>query len=147
MANTTKIKTVIEPYVRDWLSRQFPREVFKEKLITLSTGSDYKFDAVAEDGSIVGAILCNRPKTRTGRENTGGVRKARNDIESLKLLPATVKKLMVFTDAGFLDLIHRRAARFGAESIQMMVCPLSPNLAELLRNILDDASNEQGAAE
>jgi len=147
MANTTKIKTVIEPYIQNWLSTKFPGHIFKEKLVTLSTGSSYRFDAVAEDGSIVGAILCNRPKTRTGRENTGAVRKARNDVDSLKLLPAAVKKLMVFTDAGFCELVSRRAARFGTESIDMMVCILPPNLGGLLRDILDEASNEQRAAE
>lgn len=147
MANTTKIKTVIEPYIQNWLSTKFPGHIFKEKLVTLSTGSSYRFDAVAEDGFIVGAILCNRPKTRTGRENTGAVHKARNDVDSLKLLPAVVKKLMVFTDAGFCELVSRRAARFGTESIDMIVCILPPNLAKLLRDILDEASNEQRAAE
>jgi hypothetical protein len=147
MADTTKIKTIIEPYVREWLSGQFPGHVFKEELITLSTGSYYKFDTVAEDGSIVGAVLCNRPKTRTGRENTGGVRKARNDIESLKLLPTDVKKLMIFTNVDFLKLIHRRAARFGIESIRMMECPLPPKLVLLLQQVLDEASREQRAAQ
>lgn len=147
MADTTKIKTVIEPYIQNWLSTKFPGHIFKEKLVMLSTGSSYRFDAVAEDGSIVGAILCNRPKTRTGRENTGAVRKARNDVDSLKLLPTAVKKLMVFTDAGFRELVSRRAARFGTESICMKVCVLPSNLAKLLRGILDEASNEQRAAE
>ena len=147
MADTTKIKTVIEPYIQNWLSTQFPGHVFKEKPVLLITRSSHRFDAVAEDGSIVAAILCNRPKTRTGRENTGAVRKARNDVDSLKLLPAAVKKLMVFTDAGFRELVSRRVARFGTESIDMIVCMLPPNLGRLLRDILNEASNEQRAAE
>lgn len=147
MVDTTKIKTVIEPYVRSWLSTQFPGHIFKEKPVLLLTGSSYRFDAVAEDGSIVGAILCNRPRTRTGRENTGAVRKAIDDVNYLKLLPAVVKKLMIFTDVGCRDLIRRRAARQGIESIDMMVCTLPRDLAELLREILDAASNEQRAAD
>ena len=147
MANTTKIKSVIEPYIQNWLSTHFPGYVFKERLVPLITGSSYKFDAVAEGGSIVGAILCNRPRTRTGRENTGAVRKALGDINYLKLLPIDVKKLMVFTDAGCCELIRRRAARLGTESIDMVVCTLPPDLAKLLRDILDEASNEQRAAE
>jgi len=147
VVDTTKIKTVIEPYIQNWLSTCFLGHVFKKKPVPLTTGSSHRFDAVAEDGSIVGAILCNRPRTRTGRENTGAVRKARNDVTFLKLLPSVVKKLMIFTDAGCCDLIRRRAARLGTESIDMMVCTLPPNLAKLLRNILDEASNEQRAAE
>ncbi|MBW1839827.1 MAG: hypothetical protein JRI49_07805 [Deltaproteobacteria bacterium] len=146
MADTTKIKTDIEPYVRDWLSRQFSGHIFKERSISLSTGSSYNFDAVTEDNSIVGAILCGRPRTSGGNENTGAVRKGRNDIESLKLLPAVVKKLMVFTDSGLLELINRRAARFGTESIEMILCPLPVHFAELVKRILDNASNEQRAA-
>ena len=97
MVDTTKIKTVIEPYVRDWLSKQFPGHVFKEKPIQLKTGESYTFDAVAEDASIVVAILSNRAKTKTGRENTGAVRKALLEICYLKAAPESVKKVMIRT--------------------------------------------------
>lgn len=147
MVNTTKIRTVIEPYVRNWLSTRFPRHIFREKLVQLTTGHGYSFDAVAEDGSIVGAILCNRPSTRTGRENTGAIRKASWDLNYLKLLPADVKKLMVFTDARFCELVCHRAARLGTESIEMIVCELPADLKELLEQILNQASNEQRVAE
>lgn len=147
MADTTKIKTEIEPYVRSWLSTQFTGHVFKEKSLHLTSGGNYIFDAVAEDGSIVAAILCNRAVTRTGRENTGGVRKALTEVGYLKIIPASVRKLMVFTDDAFCQLIRRRASRLGTESIQMVVCKLPPNLETLLGGILDKASREQRAAE
>ncbi len=147
MADTTKIKTVIEPYVRNWLSEQFPGHVFKEKPVRLTTGESYTFDAVAGDASVVAAILSNRAKTRTGRENTGGVRKALTEISYLKAAPEGVKKVMVFTDDDFCQLIRRRASRLGTEPIQMMVCKLPPHLEAELREILDKASHEQRAAE
>ena len=147
MADTTKIKTMIEPYVRNWLSEQFPRHIFKEKPIRLTTGETYAFDAVAEDVSVVAAILCNRAKTRTGRENTGGVRKALTEISYLKAASEGVKKVMVFTDDDFCQLIRHRASRLGTEPIQMMVCKLPPHLEAELKEILDKASHEQRAAE
>lgn len=147
MADTTKIKTVIEPYVRNWLSKQFSGHVFKEKPVQLTTGESYTFDAVAEDASVVAAILSNRAKTRTGQENTGGVRKALSEIGYLKAAPERVKKVMVFTDDDFCQLIRRRASRLGTGPIQMMVCKLPPHLEAVLREILDKASHEQRAAE
>lgn len=147
MADTTKIKTVIEPYVRSWLSEQFPGHVFEEKPVELATGGNYAFDAVAEDGSIIVAILCNRAVTRTRRENTGGVRKALAELSYLKAVPADAEKVMIFTDDSFCHLIQRRARRLGTEPIQMMVCPLPPPLEVLLKEILDKASYEQRAAE
>jgi hypothetical protein len=147
MADTTKIKTVIEPYVCNWLSKQFPGHVFKEKPIQLTTGKNYNFDAVTEDASVVAAILSNRAKTRTGRENTGGVRKALSEISYLNAAPKRAKKVMVFTDDDFYQLIQRRASRLGIGSIQMMVCKLPSHLEAMLRGILDKASYEQRAAE
>lgn len=147
MADTTKIKTVIEPYVRNWLSEQFPKHIFEEKPIRLMTGESYTFDAVADDGTVVAAILCNRAKTRTGRENTGGVRKALTEISYLKATPEAVKIVMVFTDGDFCQLIQRRASRLGTQPIQMMVCRLPPRLEAELKEILDKASHEQRAAE
>ena len=147
MTDTTKIKTVIEPYVRSWLSKQFAEHVFEEKPIQLTSGGSYIFDAVAEDGSIVAAILCNRAVTRTGRENTGGVRKALTELGYLKAISPGIQRLMVFTNDGFCQLIRRRASRLGTGPIQMIVCKLPPHLEALLREILDRASHEQRAAE
>jgi hypothetical protein len=141
MASTREIKTTIEPYVRNWLSTQYPGHVFTERAI-----SGFSYDAVSEDSSIIGGILCNRSKTRTGNENTGGVRKALQNISGLKKTPEKSKKIMVFTNTEFLELIQRRANRFGTEDISMMVCKLPPNLDLLLTNILDSASREQRAA-
>ena len=142
MVDTTKIKTIIEPYIRSWLSTQFPGHIFYEKSIQVMSG-EYKFDGVAEDGSIVGAFLCNRARTSGNNENTGAVRKALNDISYLKLLPTDVKKLMIFTDSGCCELIHRRSARLGTESINMIVCNLPTHLKILLYSILNAASKEQ----
>jgi hypothetical protein len=142
VADTTKIKTVIEPYVRNWLSEQFGGHIFKEKPLRLASGETYAFDAVAEDVSVVAAILCNRAKTRTGRENTGGVRKALMEISYLKAAPVEVKKVMVFTDDDFYQLTRRRASKLGTEPIQMMVCKLPGVLEAELRKILDKASDE-----
>lgn len=147
MADTTKIKTVIEPYVRDWLAKKFPGHVFEEKSVQLVTGGSYKFDAVAEDGSIIAAILSSRSLTRTGRENMGGVRKALAEISHLKLTPGSARRIMVFTNHGFCQLIEQRGKRLGVESIEMMVCVLPLHLDSLLKEILDRASQEQRAAE
>lgn len=147
MSDTTKIKTEIEPYVRQWLSKQFTGHAFTEKPVQLTTGESYAFDAVTDDRSIIAAILCNRAKTRTGRENTGGVRKALAEIGHLKLIPEGAQKFMIFTNDAFCRLIQRRANRLGIESIQMVVCKLPPSLEALLEVILDKASYEQRASE
>jgi hypothetical protein len=147
MADTTKIKTVIEPYIRDWLAKQFPGHVFEERPIQLTSGGSYIFDAVSEDSSIVAAILSNRASTRTGRENTGGVRKALTELSYLKAVPADIEKVMVFTDDRFCQLVQHRATRLGRKQIKMIVCVLPPRLKALLKEILDRASYEQRAAD
>lgn len=147
MANTNKIKTEIEPAVRNWLKTQIGDDTLEERPMIFPSGGSYKFDAVSRDGRTVAAILCNRAKTRTGRENTGGVRKALAEVEHLKLLPGGISKMMVFTEPDFSNLVQRRASRFGIADITFLVCPLPPDKKILLNNILDEASQEQRAAE
>lgn len=147
MANTSKIKTDIEPTVRDWLKREIGDNTLEERPVSLPSGGTYMFDAVSRDRQIVGAILCNRPRTRTGRENTGGVRKALAEVEHMKLLPSDVSKIMIFTDPEFSNLVQRRASRFGTADIKFLVCHLPPDKEILLKRILDEASKEQRAAE
>jgi hypothetical protein len=147
MANTKEIRTKIEPFICDWLATQYKGFTFSEKKVKLPTSGTYNFDAVSQDGRIVGAVLSNRARTRTGRENTGGVRKATQDLSYLKLLPSRVTKLMIFTDNDFCELIKRRALRQGIEDIQFIFCKLPNDLNLLLNRILDEASREQRAAE
>lgn len=147
MADTSRIKKEIEPFVREWLSKRCDNVVLEERSVALPSGGSYKFDAVSHNGLIIGSILCNRPRTRTGRENTGGVRKALAEIEHMKLLPETVRKIMVFTDFQFRELIRRRASRFGTEGIEMLVCNLTPEKEKILQKVLENASYEQQAAE
>lgn len=147
MADTSPIKKEIEPFVREWLSKRCDNVVLEERSVSLPSGGSYKFDAVSLDGLIIASVLCNRPRTRTGRENTGGVRKALAEIEHMKLLPKTVRKIMVFTDLQFCELIKRRARRFGTEGIEMLVCNLTPEKERILQKVLENASYEQRAAE
>lgn len=147
MADTTRIKKEIEPFVRTWLGRELGDTTLMERDVTLLSGGVYVFDAVSEDRSIVAAVLCNRPKTRTGRENTGGLRKALGDFDRLKQLQGNVSKIMVFTNPEFCSLIQRRARRFGIQDIEFKVCHLPPDKQKLLDNILDVASREQRAAD
>jgi hypothetical protein len=147
MADTTRIEKEIEPFVRVWLGEELGDTTLTERAVTLLSGGVYMFDAVSEDRSIVAAILCNRPKTRTGRENTGGVRKALGDFDRLKQLQGNVSKIMVFTDPEFCSLIQRRAKRFGTQDIDFKVCQLPPEKQKLLDKILNEASREQRAAE
>jgi hypothetical protein len=142
MVNTTQIKKYIEPYIRKWLSTQFTGHIFQERQIPIGNGK-HKFDAVSEDGSIVGDILCNRPKTRGGNENTGAVRKALNDMNNLKSLPNNVIKLMIFTDQDFRDLVFNRSATIETQDLRMIVCKLPATLEILRQSILNKASNEQ----
>ena len=147
MANTSKIKTDIEPAVRDWLKREISDNTLEERPVSLPSGGSYMFDAVSRDGRIVGTILCNRPRTRTGRENIGGVRKALAEVEHMKLLTGSITKIMVFTDPEFCNLVQRTASRFGTADIRFLVCPLPRDKERLLKRILDEASQEQRAAE
>lgn len=96
MADTTFIKRIIEPYLRLQWALQYPGHRFKERSVALPDGS-FKCDAVSVDGSIVGLFSCNRAKTATGNENTGGVRKAFDDIHCLKYLPARTRLLVCTT--------------------------------------------------
>ena len=145
MVDTKTIKALIEPYMRDWLTSHFPGQVFEEKVVDLKWGGHHKFDAVSNDNSVVAAFLSNRAKTRSGNENTGGVKKAESDLLRFHGLAPEITKVMVFTDAGFRDLTIRRTAGLGIETIQTLVWELPPELKRELESLLDRASQEQRA--
>jgi hypothetical protein len=144
MADTQFIKAKVEPYLREWLAKECGGVGFKERDVKLQTGEPHRFDAVSSDGQIVADFVCNRAKTLPGNENTGAVRKVRNDLTWLNLLPATVRRrILVFTDEQFFKLMQKRGRRSGLEAIVFLCCRLPQDLAEGLAKVLDACSNEQ----
>ncbi len=144
MANTQYIKTSVEPYIRSWLSMRCGNIDLLEEDSKLSTGGYHKFDAVSGNRFIVAAFVCNRAKTATGKENTGGVRKTLNDLQFLNLLAGTAtKRFLVFTDKDFLKLIQKRGKRVGTKEITFLYCKLPQKLAIGLENVLNTSREEQ----
>jgi len=143
MANTQYIKAMIEPYIRKWLSKKCGGIQLFEEPFRLPTGEYHKFDAVSGDGLIVAAFVCNRAKTATSKENTGGVRKVLNDLHLLNLAVTANKRFIVFTDSDFLRLIQRRGKLGGTAGIKFLHCKLPHKLATGLKNVLDDSREEQ----
>lgn len=71
MVDTTYIKMVVELWVRNWLSIQFPRHVFRPQMMPLvgktkNKPGYHEFDAVSEDNSIISAIKGHSFKTSGG---------------------------------------------------------------------------------
>ncbi len=116
---------------------------FFEARFRLSTGEYHAFDAVSGNRSIVADFVCNRAKTATCKENTGGVRKALNDLHLLNLAVTANKRFMVFTDSDFLILIRKRGKLGGTKGIKFLHCKLPQKLATGLEKVLNDSREEQ----
>lgn len=138
MADTQFIKREVEPFLRIWLAAQYGGQRFEERPVRR-----FRFDAVSEDGSVVAQFLCNRPKTASGNENSGAVKKALNDIRTLQFLPINRTRLAIFTDPGFLELVKRRSQRFDPDGIDFIHCPLPEDLQARLCANLDACREEQ----
>ena len=147
MANTTFIKNQVEPFVQRWLEDEGYGERLEERKVELASKMYYNFDAVTEDGSVVAAILSNRAETRGGNENTGGVRKALTEIAWLSAVKKPgARRLMVFTDADFMELITKRSRRLGDVKTKFLFCRLPEVLQSGLAEVLAAASKEHKAA-
>lgn len=143
MADTTAIKKDIEPYMRDWLADLLGVSSLDERDVPLTGGGSFRFDAVTIDGTVAACFLSSRARTVNGKENTGGVRKALNDARYLGLISGDCRRIMVFTDERFKDLIERRTERFNTEGVEFLWCPLPQKLQIVLDVTLDNASREQ----
>ncbi|MCI0809826.1 MAG: hypothetical protein J4N63_11795 [Chloroflexi bacterium] len=147
MANTSRIKILVEPEVRAWLGERF-QATFSEETMPIITGSSHDVDAVSADGSIIADILSNRAKTRTGRSNTGGLRKAETDFWRLSAVTTSnvVTRLMVFTNADFMKVVRKRIGDPSTMKVEFLHCPLKRGTQHELDRVLDDASREQRAS-
>ncbi|WAC05326.1 MAG: hypothetical protein OS112_01470 [Methanoregula sp.] len=97
MADTT-VQREVERWIRKyWMPDHF-KEDFETKKLKLSSGGDFKFDAVNKENTIVANISTSSAVTARGKRAIGKLHKIRADLYFLLLLQNVKRKLLIFTE-------------------------------------------------
>lgn len=116
MANT---KVQLEAHrwiISEYLPTRF-KQGFKEELVDLMWGGEFKFDAVSEDGTIVANITTSAAKTAQGKPSIGKFHKIKSDVLYLLHTKTPGKRIQVFTEADMRDhfVQEKKSGRFPPE--------------------------------
>jgi hypothetical protein len=141
VANTNLIKSKIHPYVRTWLKDQYSIEFGKNALPLRDCKGKHEFDAVSSNGKIVAEIKTASGWTSGGKHPSGKRASAFEQLYFLSLVKADIK-LLIITDAEFLEIMKARTTGIVPADIKLMKCPLPPHLAEIVHSITSEASKE-----
>ncbi|MBI2099299.1 hypothetical protein HYT45_02700 [Candidatus Uhrbacteria bacterium] len=145
MADTTKLKTIIEPYVREWLKDKYHKS-FEEKELPLKliTGGQHGFDIVSkdEDQTIIGGIKAHS-LNKNGKIKSGQMKSVFAELYFLSLIKAK-KKLLIFTNKKFHQNFLERTKGQILPDIKIKYCPLSKDLEDKAAQIHKDSSDEIG---
>lgn len=143
MANTEKIKTHIEPFVRDWLKHKFKKEFEPGEVeMKLSAGGIHRFDAVSKDRKIVAGIRSSVARKNTWQEG-GKIKATYTEILFLSQVRAA-RKLLIFTDKDFMGKFEGRSIGRFPKSVTLMYCPLPAKLSSVVRRVHRGSSLEIG---
>ena len=146
MADTTIYKTKVEPFVRGWLSERFgvpfePREIFLSG--AQPPQRQHGFDAVSLHGKIVAGINASSGKTSRGKHPAGKIHKAYQEVYFLSLIEAE-RKLLVLTDPDFFEIFSSETRGHLATSVEIVLCPLPPELKAEVDKVRTKATSEVG---
>lgn len=104
MANTSKLRYKVEPWVRAQLEARF-HQTFNSRVLELAPGGRHEFDAVSEDGSIVVSIKTTSGLTSGGKFPGGKVNAVTAELYYLSLVNAPTK-VLILTNPEFHDILH-----------------------------------------
>lgn len=146
MADTSYIKKEVEPWVRNWLSNQFPGHIFESRVlpltrITWDSPGNHEFDAVSEDGRIVASIKGHSWKTRTGNLPMAKYASLYQELYFLSLAEAD-KRFLILTNKELFDDFRNRSRGKIADGIELIFCLLPEYLRLRMKKIIDQASRE-----
>ncbi|SPF35095.1 conserved hypothetical protein [Candidatus Sulfotelmatobacter kueseliae] len=141
MANTHLLKTRVEPFVRDWLSGQY-RQKFTSVFLPLTGCSGvHEFDAVSADKRIVCGIKSSSGVTSGGKNPSGKISGAYEELYFLASVDAD-QRFLVLTDEEFYRLLSEKMREKLTRQIKLLYCPLTEELAQLVKKIRSHASGE-----
>ena len=96
MADTSAQRRAAQWVIEEWLPKKFDAE-FRIEPVALSSGGQYKFDAVSKDGTIVVAISTSAATTSSGKTAIGKMNKIRSDMFFLLLTKAR-RRVLILTE-------------------------------------------------
>lgn len=146
MANTSLLKTLIEPYVRSWLSRTFSIEFeLAEIPIRLSTGGLHRFDAVSKDRTIIAGIKSSGLRNYKSKLpiGVGVIKSTFTELYFLSLVKAD-KKLLILTDEKYYKHFLRVSDGKVAKGIEIIYCSLTNEILAKTASVHKSCSNEIG---
>lgn len=146
MANTAKLRYLIEPYVRSELEKIYLGHIFTEKRLPLhkkknGTYAYHNFDAVSDDNSIIASIKSHSWFTSGGKLPSGKIGQIYQSIYFMNLVTAKTK-LMIFTDFETYERFKEYSNGKLDDSIEIKYIKLSEELQRITINIQNEASEE-----
>lgn len=128
-------------FVRSWLKDQYGVEFGKNALPLRNCEGRHEFDVVSSNGKIVAEIKTASGPTSGGKHPSGKRASAFEQLYFLSLVNADVK-LLVITDAEFLEIMKSRTVGIVPADIELVKCPLPQHLEEIVLSITSEASKE-----
>ncbi len=144
MADTSYLRRVVEPYVRQELGRRYDT-VFLPKVLGLVSGGQREFNAVSHSGAVVASITSAGGKTVSGNVSPGKVRIAESELYYLTLVDAATR-LLVVTSPEFFSLLNKRLDGKLAPGISLELVELPEEMAEQVARVRAEASIEMSPA-
>jgi hypothetical protein len=146
MADTTRLKYEVEPFVRAWLGEKFGQRFHSESLELTGVKQKparHEFDAVSEDGKIVCGIKTSSWKTSGGKRGAGKIAEAYMELYFLNLV-AVEQKYLVLTDHEFYEKLKINSRGKLPPDVDLLWCELSKELELGVAAIRAKSQNELG---
>jgi len=141
MADTSLFKTHVEPHVREWLSARYSQPFVRRFLRLAGCCGSHEFDAVSADGKIVCGIKSSSSITSGGKNPSGKIAGAYEELYFLAGVEAE-QRFLILTDEGFYKLLSKKMHDKLSRDIRLLYCPLTSELSELVGKVHADASGE-----
>ncbi len=147
MANTILLKNVVEPYVRDWLSKEYSIELENQEIeLPLITGGFHRFDIVSKDRTIVAGIKTSPLRNMTLGVSSGVIKSNFAELYFLSL-SAAKRKFMILTNKGFYDFFIKKSSGRVARGIEIIYCPLPEEIQDQVNIVHEVCRKEIGKKE
>ncbi len=143
MADTSAQRSAEFWIVSHFLPDHFYGTSFSSKKLSLKWGGQFAFDAVSQDGKIVGLISTSAALTASGKQAMAKFQKLKADALYLLNINSAEQRLMIFTEISMLEHFEKEkmGGRFPPE-IMFLHAPLPVDIHSMVLAARHIASTE-----